>query len=192
MTGSLVDLHSFLSLSLFLRYRRKGSSCLGLDPKTQAVSWAETKPTKAKQVVRTVERYFSSVGRQQLGVAGRLELPGSRGSGPSLEAVRFIPVPPILEEEGSMGTTMAPTWVNPLGVYDTSTSLWLQGKGLPESEGQKKESSSVTTGTGGGSGSLLAAKVEDFNRRLRENPADTPTWLEFVRFQVAAASQPFP
>nr|XP_023684514.1 protein NRDE2 homolog [Paramormyrops kingsleyae] len=175
------------------RYRRKGSSCLGLDSKTQAVSWAETKPTNAKRVLRTAERYFCSVSRQQLSAAGRPELPGSRGSGPSLAAVRFIPVPPVLEEEGSMRTTMGPTWVNPLGVYDSSTSLWLQGKGLPESEGQKEESSSVTVGTGGGGGSLLAAKVEDFNRRLREDPADTPTWLEFVRFQdeLMAAASPF-
>ncbi len=66
--------------------------------------------------------------------------------------------------------------VNPLGVYDSSTALWLQGKGQPEQERQDVET--------GQSAALLGGRTEEFNRRLREQPADTQLWMKFITYQV--------
>uniref|UniRef100_A0A3Q0S8C7 NRDE-2, necessary for RNA interference, domain containing n=1 Tax=Amphilophus citrinellus TaxID=61819 RepID=A0A3Q0S8C7_AMPCI len=65
--------------------------------------------------------------------------------------------------------------VNPLGVYDSSTALWLQGKGQQD---QQKEGAHTVEGT-----ALLGGRTEEFNRRLREQPADTQLWIEFIRYQ---------
>ncbi|KAG7466228.1 hypothetical protein MATL_G00162580 [Megalops atlanticus] len=167
------------------RYKRKGSSALGLDPKTQGVSWAEPGPEK-KRADRRPERYFSRSVRQLLSSTGRPAQPGAPEPGRSPAAPPFIPVPPCAAEQGEDGVPQGSSSVNPLGVYDPSTSLWLQGRGLPE-----QETPPGTAGDGGVT-SQLAARVEDYNRRLRENPADTPTWLEFVRFQDELMSTPGP
>lgn len=66
--------------------------------------------------------------------------------------------------------------MNPLGVYDSSTALWLQGKGQQD---QRKEDAHTDEGA-----ALLGGRTEDFNRRLREQPADTQLWIEFIRYQV--------
>ncbi len=77
-------------------------------------------------------------------------------------------------------STQAPvSWVNPLGIYDRGTSLWLEGKGQPEVKGDKQDVEAQ-----GSSSTLLSARVEEFNRKLRENPTDTQLWLDFVHFQV--------
>ncbi|XP_064179184.1 nuclear exosome regulator NRDE2 isoform X2 [Anguilla rostrata] len=165
------------------RYRRKGSSALGLNPKTQSVSWAEPGSEKKtdRKADRKSERYFSRGARQLLGSRGLPARPSVPGPGASLVAAHFIPVPPCLEEEGQAGPRGS-SWVNPLGVYDPSTSLWLQGKGPAEHEKQQEAGPPGTAGDGGAC-SQPAGRVEDFNRRLRETPTDTATWLEFVRFQ---------
>uniref|UniRef100_A0A3B4HA28 NRDE-2, necessary for RNA interference, domain containing n=1 Tax=Pundamilia nyererei TaxID=303518 RepID=A0A3B4HA28_9CICH len=80
-----------------------------------------------------------------------------------------------------------PQWqtssVNPLGVYDSSTALWLQGKGQQD---QQKEDAHTEEGT-----ALLGGRTEDFNRRLREQPADTQLWIEFIRYQDEASAAVF-
>lgn len=95
-------------------------------------------------------------------------------------------MPPCLEDEAEGGGSapgQAP-WVNPLGVYDSSTSLWLQGKA---EQGKAEEQPSTPRDN---VAALLAEQVEDFNRRLRETPTDTHTWLQFVHFQDEVASAP--
>uniref|UniRef100_A0A3Q3W2X8 Uncharacterized protein n=1 Tax=Mola mola TaxID=94237 RepID=A0A3Q3W2X8_MOLML len=72
----------------------------------------------------------------------------------------------------------AQTTVNPLGVYDSSTALWLQGKGQKEHMEQGKQD--VQTGQ---SAVLLTGRTEEFNRQLREQPADTQLWMKFIRYQ---------
>ena len=67
--------------------------------------------------------------------------------------------------------------VNPLGVYDASTALWLQGKGQ---QGQQQQEQEVQTGQN----AALAGRTEEFNRRLREQPGDTQLWIQFIRYQV--------
>ena len=71
---------------------------------------------------------------------------------------------------------MQTSFVNPLGVYDSSTALWLQGKG--QQDEQKQD-----TQTGEGA-ALVIGRTEEFNRRLREEPADTQLWIQFIRYQV--------
>lgn len=69
--------------------------------------------------------------------------------------------------------------VNPLGVYDSSTALWLQGKGQQaQTEPQKQDTHTEK------SAALLTGRTEEFNRRLREQPADTQLWIQFIRYQV--------
>ena len=67
--------HSFFltlsSMFLCCRYRRKGSSSLGLDPRFQAITWEESeqsakKKKKADVKRRKAERYFSKDSQQLL------------------------------------------------------------------------------------------------------------------------------
>lgn len=101
---------------------------------------------------------------------------GSKTEPPSSEPISFIPVkgsddvvPPVT------------TWLNPLGIYDQSTTQWLQGQGPPEQESKQSDSQTDREGA------LLKAKVEEFNRRVRENPHDIQLWMAFVAFQVRSA-----
>lgn len=81
------------------------------------------------------------------------------------------------------GVIMQSTAVNPLGVYDSSTALWLQGKGQQvqteqENPDKKTEPSAV----------LMTGRTEEFNRQLREQPSDTQLWIKFIRFQVQTSN----
>uniref|UniRef100_A0A8C1WGI8 NRDE-2, necessary for RNA interference, domain containing n=1 Tax=Cyprinus carpio TaxID=7962 RepID=A0A8C1WGI8_CYPCA len=71
------------------------------------------------------------------------------------------------------------SWINPLGIYDRGTSLWPEGKGQPEVKGDQQDVEAQ-----GSSSTLLSPRVEEFNRKLWENPTDTQLWLDFVHFQV--------
>lgn len=53
-------------LKLCPRYRRKGRSSLGLDPRRQEVSWDESKKKHKGEDKRKADRYFSTVNRQLL------------------------------------------------------------------------------------------------------------------------------
>lgn len=66
--------------------------------------------------------------------------------------------------------------VNPLGVYDSSTSLWLQGKGQQDGIKQVTETEEKPT--------YVAGRTAEFNRRLREQPTDTHLWIQFIHYQV--------
>lgn len=76
------------------------------------------------------------------------------------------------------GDRVQTSWVNPLGVYDSSTALWRQGKGQQETEQEKPEAHA------GQSAALLTGRTEEFNRQLREQPADTQLWIQFIKYQV--------
>ncbi|KAL0969699.1 hypothetical protein UPYG_G00231080 [Umbra pygmaea] len=171
------------------RYKRKGSSSLGLDPRYQAISWAESGSEKKRVDKRQRPvRYFSSIVRQELRSDGKPVLPRPPSESTPPTALPFIPVPPYLpgEAEGGGTATVQGSWVNPLGVYDASTSLWLQGKGRPEPSKTEERLSSPRDNAA----ALLSERIEDFNRRLRETPTDTDAWLQFVHFQDELASAP--
>lgn len=154
-----------------------------MDLRSQAVSWAESGPEK-KRVDRRQRpnRYFSPTVRQLLMSDGKPTLPRPPPEDTTTTTLPFIPVPSCLEGEAEGGGSAKGqgSWVNPLGVYDSSTSLWLQGKGKAE-HGKAEEQPSTPRDN---AAVMLAERVEDFNRRLRETPTDTHTWLQFVLFQV--------
>lgn len=167
--GAQCFLSNFLSFSN-IRYKRKGDSCLGINPKKQCISW-EGASTEKKRSHKHAERYFTkkNVGLMKVdGVAiSRKTEP------PSSEPVSFIPVTGSDDVVPSVTT-----WLNPLGIYDQSTTQWLQGQGPSEQESKQPDSQPDRENV------LLKAKVEEFNRRVRENPRDIQLWMAFVAFQV--------
>ncbi|XP_053093783.1 nuclear exosome regulator NRDE2 [Pangasianodon hypophthalmus] len=153
------------------RYKRKGSCALGLDSRTQGVRWEDSAPDRKRKEKRN-ERYFSPSNRRLLSS----ETPPTLSAPPtdstlSNDPASFIPLPPCKEEPDSAPQTSTST--NPLRVYDLATSLWLEGKGQPEVKDQVQPPPS----------NMLMAQVEEFNRKLRENPTDVNMWLEFIQFQ---------
>lgn len=74
---------------------------------------------------------------------------------------------------------------NPLGIYDTSTVLYIQGRRAEEKEPEpvlveEDEKKRMTA---------------QFNEKLRDNPHDVQLWLSFVKFQdtarfVSSVSEP--
>uniref|UniRef100_A0A7N5ZT17 NRDE-2, necessary for RNA interference, domain containing n=1 Tax=Anabas testudineus TaxID=64144 RepID=A0A7N5ZT17_ANATE len=159
------------------RYKRKGSSSLGLDPRRQQVSWeeSESKKQKSGDKKKAADRYFSTVSRQLLRSEPPVStLPTIPESSDIIKSTSFLPLDGVKLHESS---------VNPLGVYDSSTSLWLQGKGLQDQQREDMQT--------GQSAALLAGKTEEFNRRLREQPADTQLWIKFIHYQDELSSTAF-
>ncbi|XP_004584621.2 nuclear exosome regulator NRDE2 isoform X1 [Ochotona princeps] len=158
------------------RYKRKGDSCLGINPKKQCISW-EGASTEKKRSHKQVERYFTkkNVGLMNLdGVAIT-----SKTLPPSTEPDLFIPV----KDAGDVAPPVA-SWLNPLGIYDQSTTQWLHGQGPSEPESKQPDSQADRES------SALKAKVEEFNRKIRENPRDIQLWMAFVAFQDEVIRSP--
>lgn len=158
------------------RYKRKGDSCLGINPKKQCISWEGTSTGK-KHPHKRVERYFmkKNVGLMNIdGVAV-----SSQTAPPSSEPVSFIPV-----KDSDDAAPPVTAWLHPLGIYDQSTTQWLQGKGASEQESKQPDSQVDRESA------LLKAKVEEFNRRVREHPRDVQLWMAFVAFQDEVMKSP--
>nr|XP_006122408.1 protein NRDE2 homolog isoform X1 [Pelodiscus sinensis] len=154
------------------RYKRKGDFCLGIDLKKQRITW-EGPMVEKKQSHKRPERYFTKNSVQLLRAGG---IPVySKSQTYSSDPSTFI-----LVSQVDSDAPPATTRVNPLGIYDPLTTLWLQGKGPPEYETSKQQASQETSEN---VNSFLMAKVEDYNKRVRENPRDVHTWMEFVSFQ---------
>ena len=164
--GNLVSLSN-------IRYKREGDSCLGLNPKKQCISWEGTS-TEKKRSHKHIERYFTkkSVGLMNVDGLAVSSQPEAR----SLEPLSFIPVKGVDD-----AAPPATSWLNPLGIYDQATTQWLQGQGPSEQESRPPDSQPDRESA------LLKARVEEFNRKVRENPRDTELWMAFVAFQVSVA-----
>ncbi|XP_076321540.1 nuclear exosome regulator NRDE2 isoform X2 [Tachypleus tridentatus] len=76
---------------------------------------------------------------------------------------------------------------NPLCVYDSSTVLYLQGKGK-ECERSEVNSSSLLKPT---EKQWLYQKTVEFNKYLTQNPGDEQKWLDFINFQDVTAAATF-
>lgn len=162
---------NILSQFLFLtRYKRKGDSCLGINPKKQCISWEGASAAK-KHSHRHLERYFTKKNVGLMRTEGIAVC--SNPEPPSSEPVPFIPV-----KDSAEAATPVTSWLNPLGIYDQSTTQWLHGQGPAEQESKQPDSQQDRESA------ALKARVEEFNRRVRENPRDTHLWMAFVAFQV--------
>ncbi|XP_015426917.1 PREDICTED: protein NRDE2 homolog isoform X2 [Myotis davidii] len=158
------------------RYKRKGDSCLGINPKKQCISW-EGAPTGKKRAHKHVERYFT---KKNVGLMKADGVAVSRQTDPPSSApLSFIPV-----KDSDDVAPPVTTWLNPLGIYDQSTTQWLQGQGPSEQESKQPDSQPDREDA------LLKARVEEFNRRVRENPRDTELWMAFVAFQDEVMRSP--
>lgn len=140
------------------------------------MTWTDGGPEK-KRVDKKPERYFSSSFRQLLRSTGLLALPvlPERSATNSDFYIKLA----VCGEEQGCSTQTPESWVNPLGIYDPGTTLWLEGKGQPEGKGDQQGTEAKESNS-----TLLSARVEEFNRNLRENPTDIKLWLDFVHFQV--------
>lgn len=91
----------------------------------------------------------------------------------------FIPVFQMETDDHSDTTE-----VNPLGIYDPSTTVWLQGKECKSADHEPVNTQQTTQEPGININSTLMTKVEEHNKKVRENPRDINAWMEFVSFQV--------
>ncbi|ERE73671.1 putative UPF0614 protein [Cricetulus griseus] len=158
------------------RYKRKGNSCLGINPKKQCISW-EGAPAAKKHSHKHLERYFT---KKNVGLLHTEGIAVCASTEPlSSEPVTFIPV-----KDSADAATPVATWLNPLGIYDQSTTQWLQGQGPPEQESKQSDSQQDRESA------ALKARVEEFNRKVRENPRDTQLWMAFVAFQDEVMKSP--
>lgn len=169
------------------RYRRKGTSLFGHDPLRQGVTWDESDSKKKHRGKDRrmrggggcgEDRYFSKSSRQELKAQSPTLLLPSTPENDISKGQAFL----ALCDEGKTkdahtNDRLQNSSLNPLGVYDASTALWMQGKGKPE-EMDHKQSTQTTELS-----SLATKKTEDFNKRLREQPEDTALWMQFIHYQ---------
>ncbi|XP_043929557.1 nuclear exosome regulator NRDE2 [Protopterus annectens] len=163
------------------RYKRKGNSCLGINSRKQSIIWEDLKSEKKKSQKQD-DRYYTKNSRALLVTDGLSVY--CRDHFQRLDKSSFIPVPEWKDE--AVETTVTSEWINPLGIYDDVTTLWLQGKGKSEHEDKNplpgKQSENIS--------STMIAKVEQFSRKLRENPDNIMLWMEFVSFQDELMKSP--
>lgn len=95
-------------LSVFSRYKRKGSSSLGLDHRTQGISWEESESNKKQKggdKKRAADRYFSTANRQLLRSQPTVPtLPTVPESSEVIGSISFLPLG-CDEGEGKGGVT---------------------------------------------------------------------------------------
>ncbi|KAM6467455.1 nuclear exosome regulator NRDE2 isoform 2-T3 [Liasis olivaceus] len=155
------------------RYKRRSNFCLGLQSKEQHIIW-ESSAAGKKSSYKRPERYFTKGGRKLLNVDG-IHV-SSKNQDSSSGSAFWIPISQLDPAESP-----STSWVNPLGVYDLQTTLWLQGKGppaehsLPKKQEPQENPQDVD--------SPLMAKVEEYNSKVRENPRDVSAWMDLVSFQ---------
>ncbi|XP_069029060.1 nuclear exosome regulator NRDE2 [Embiotoca jacksoni] len=168
------------------RYRRKGSSSLGLDSSRQGVSW-EASETKKKQKggdsKRAADRYFSAGSRQLL--RSQPAVPLLPDCNHVTTSTAFLPLGNDEGENkgGEKGDRLRTSSANPLGVYDSSTALWVQGRGPQDRQQEDTQP--------GEAAALLSGRTEEFNRRLREQPEDAQLWIQFIRYQDELSAAAF-
>ncbi|KAM9290604.1 nuclear exosome regulator NRDE2 [Morus bassanus] len=164
------------------RYKRRGESCLGIDAKKQCITW-DSSASKRKQLQRRPERYFTKNNVKMLNTDG---IPVCNKSSPS-NPTAFIPVFQMETDDPSDTTE-----VNPLGIYDPSTTVWLQGKGCKSADHEPVNTQQTIQEPGININSVLMTKVEEHNKKVRENPRDISAWMEFVSFQDELMRGPSP
>ncbi|XP_061319771.1 nuclear exosome regulator NRDE2 isoform X1 [Pezoporus flaviventris] len=164
------------------RYKRKGESCRGIDAKKQSVT-LDSSASKKKQSQRQPERYFTKDNVKMLNTDGVPVCSKISPSGPTT----FIPIFQVETDDPSDTTEL-----NPLGIYDSSTLQWLQGKGCKSADCEPETTQQTIQEPGINIKSELMTKVEEHNKKVRENPGDINAWMEFVSFQDELMGGPGP
>ncbi|XP_078090594.1 nuclear exosome regulator NRDE2 [Mustelus asterias] len=165
------------------RYKRSMDICLGLDTKKQHIIWEDSSRPKKKAKKRD-QRYYSKSSLQLLSTDTVSVRCGEDTPVPGPNS--FIRVPDWVENDSKSSGTISS--FNPLGIYDASTTLWLQGKG----QEVQAEQARVPLDSSEKINSTTMARVEKFNRTLREDPGNVRTWMEFVHFQDELMKGPNP
>ncbi|XP_042336651.1 nuclear exosome regulator NRDE2 isoform X2 [Sceloporus undulatus] len=161
------------------RYKRRSNFCLGIDLKRQYIIW-ESSAGEKKPSHKRSERYFTKGGRKLLNMDG-IPITGKNQDSPP-GSTTWIPI--LHTDTDDTPTT---SYVNPLGIYDPLTTLWLQGKGPPEHDSLKHQETQERSESGT---SHLMTKMEEYNRKVRENPRDVKAWMDFVSFQDELMNAP--
>ncbi|XP_029982132.1 protein NRDE2 homolog isoform X2 [Sphaeramia orbicularis] len=171
------------------RYKRKGRSSLGLDACRQEISWEDlTKKQRGGDKKKGADRYFSTVSRQLLRSVPPLPtLSANPDCRNVISTSSFLTLCGNEEEaKGQTGDRSQMSLVNPLGVYDSSTALWLQGKGKQDEKEHQTQDVQTDQNT-----VVLAGRTEEFNRRLREQPDNIQLWIEFIKYQDELSATAF-
>uniref|UniRef100_A0A673C0Y1 NRDE-2, necessary for RNA interference, domain containing n=1 Tax=Sphaeramia orbicularis TaxID=375764 RepID=A0A673C0Y1_9TELE len=159
------------------RYKRKGRSSLGLDACRQEISWEDlTKKQRGGDKKKGADRYFSTVSRQLLRSVPPLPTLSNHITLLDITTLWFV----------NPGDRSQMSLVNPLGVYDSSTALWLQGKGKQDEKEHQTQDVQTDQNT-----VVLAGRTEEFNRRLREQPDNIQLWIEFIKYQDELSATAF-
>ncbi|XP_041828483.1 nuclear exosome regulator NRDE2 isoform X2 [Melanotaenia boesemani] len=169
------------------RYKRKGNSTLGLDSRKQEISWedSETKKKHKGDSKKASDRYFSAANRQLVRSEPPVPvLPETTDSRDPTNSASFLSLGDAEGDNKKQKTDRVQmSSINPLGVYDSSTALWLQGKGQQDMQNQETQTGEYTV--------LLTRRTEEFNRRLREQPADIKLWIQFIQYQDELSAEVF-
>lgn len=90
----------------------------------------------------------------------------------------YIPVQLTYVEEKLIKKETQPSYVDPLGIYDSKTQEYMLGIGGPDQE--------KNTSTQNAEYEYWQSQAKMFNERLGKEPTNISLWLEFVHFQDKA------
>ncbi|XP_013400214.1 protein NRDE2 homolog [Lingula anatina] len=181
MYGSIYKQHIARSRS------KTGIFCLGLN-KNQTFLW-DSKSSESRK--HKDNRYFSNrkTLKDEEQPAIDLSKPKLKSGADKPFCVESAETLPYLSVEVSpVEILCGDKEYNPLGVYDESTALWAQGKGLGKTEDLTpvtvQEDTLVETHE-----QYIQRRTAEYNKHTRENPGDIKMWLEFVNFQDETVSK---
>ena len=156
------------------KYHRTGHSCLGLD-KNHLITFGGDRKSHKKKPLDF--RYF---GKENVRMVKTVEFNGgvvdlSVASGEGGKVGDNVPYIAINEPRKDGGHSC----VNPLGIYDASTEMYMQGQGPLIHEPKESRPTRVKESTE----QVLKQRTATYNRALTTNPHDIEKWLEFIEFQ---------
>ena len=158
------------------KYHRTGHSCLGLDKNHYVTFGGDRKSHKKKPLD---VRYFGKENVRRVNTVefngGVVDLSESAASGEGGKLGDNVPYIAINEPNKDAGHSC----VNPLGIYDASTEMYMQGQGPLIHEPNKSRPTRLKDSTE----QLLKQRTAAYNRALTTDPHDIGKWLEFVDFQ---------
>ena len=159
------------------KYLRLSNHCLGLKD-SQTIVWSKNATHEKTKSKPSEKRYYSRENRKRLRdehseVVDLSSMRDEIRDKKFEEEVKRRLFLPLNAQQSIPGA------YNPLGIYDKSTELWLQGKGLIPTQPTSNKTPTVREKND----EYVTRKTGEFNKILRENKQDVKTWLAFVKFQ---------